>query len=268
MPDTLSTALRDSVEDGEMRLHRTWPALLATGVVGGIDVSVGVLAYLLLLHETGSLVLASLGFSFGFVALTMAGSELFTENFLVPVVALAAKRARARQVARLWIGTASANLVGGFIVMVLVTFAFPSLRETAIEAGTEFVARGIGPRGFASAVLAGIVITLMTWMQSGTRLIGGRLVAAVGAGFLLAFGHLSHVIVASLKIFAGILAGATYGLGEWIGMFLLWAAGNALGGIGLVTLIRLVQVGPERIATEQNRERPASSPAAAEAGRT
>jgi formate-nitrite transporter family protein len=266
--DTLSSALRESVEQGEERLTRTLPGLLATGFVGGVDVSVGVVAYLLLLDETGSLVLASLGFSFGFVALTMAGSELFTENFLLPIAALAARKARPRQVARLWAGTAVANLVGGLVVMVLVTYAFPALTDTAIAAGDEFVQRGIGSRGFASAVLAGIVITLMTWMQSGTKLIGGRLVAAVGAGFLLAFGHLSHVVVASLKIFAGALAGAPYGVGEWFGMFWLWAAGNAIGGIGLVTIIRLVQVGPERIATEQRRERPGQAGAPDERGAT
>lgn len=34
-------------------------------------------------------------------------------------------------------------------------------------------------------------------------------------------------------------------------MFLLWAAGNAVGGIGLVTMLRLVQVGPRRLRHER-----------------
>jgi len=55
---------------------------------------------------------------------------------------------------------------------------------------------------FLSAVVAGIVITVMTWMQSGSESDGGRIVAAVGAAFLLSYGELGHVIVASLEILA------------------------------------------------------------------
>ena len=36
------------------------------------------------MERTGNEVVASLGFAIGFVALTLAGSELITENFLVP----------------------------------------------------------------------------------------------------------------------------------------------------------------------------------------
>lgn len=253
MADTLTHAFRESVEEGAHRLHRTWPALLATGTVGGIDVSVGVLAYLLVKHHSGNDVLAALAFSIGFIALTLASSELFTENFLLPVAALAAKKARARDLARLWLGTAFTNLLGGVIMMVLIVNAFPDIGPTAAEVGDTYVSRGIGLHGFTSAVLAGIVITLMTWMHSGTREVGGRLVASVAAAFLLAYGHLSHVVVASLEVFAGIFSGAPFGFGEWFGMFLLWATGNAVGGIGLVTVLRLVQVGPRRLSAERSR---------------
>lgn len=46
-------------------------------------------------------------FTTGFIALTLANSELFTENFLVPVVAVAARKATPAALIRLWIGTGS-----------------------------------------------------------------------------------------------------------------------------------------------------------------
>ena len=253
MADALTQAFRQSVEEGAQRVHRTWPALLATGMVGGIDVSVGVLASLVVRDHTGSELAAALAFSIGFIALTLAGSELFTENFLLPIAAVTARKARTGQVLRLWVGTAVTNLLGGFVMMIIVVHAFPDIGPTAEQVGTIFVSRGIGLQGFSSAVLAGIVITLMTWMQSGSETTGGRIVAAIGAAFLLSFGHLSHVIVASLEVFSGILTGAPFGYAEWFGMVLLWAAGNAVGGIALVTLLRLVQVGPRRVAAERDR---------------
>ena len=65
--------------------------LLSTGLLGGVDVGVGVLIYLVVDAETGNPLLASMAFTIGFVALLLANSELFTENFLVPVISVVAK---------------------------------------------------------------------------------------------------------------------------------------------------------------------------------
>ena len=86
------------VDEGEQRLGRSWPGLVATGLLGGLDIGVGVLALLLVEHETGSVLLGGLAFAIGFIALTLARSELFTEDFLVPV---AAGKARALEMALL-----------------------------------------------------------------------------------------------------------------------------------------------------------------------
>jgi formate/nitrite transporter FocA (FNT family) len=46
-------------------------------------------------------VLGSLTFGIGFVFLTVGRSELFTENFLIPVAAVLSRHASKRSVARL-----------------------------------------------------------------------------------------------------------------------------------------------------------------------
>ncbi|WP_255449038.1 formate/nitrite transporter family protein [Cellulomonas sp. JZ18] len=100
------------VEEGEDRLSRPWLPLVSTGLLGGIDVGTGALAYLVVLEQTGDHLLAGLAFSIGFVALLLARSELFTENFLVPVTALVARRGTLRQLLRLWGATLVLNLLG------------------------------------------------------------------------------------------------------------------------------------------------------------
>lgn len=256
MSDGLGSALRETVDEGSRRLQRTWPSLLATGAVGGIDVSIGLLAVLFVLERSGNHLVAGLAFGIGFIALTLANSELFTENFLLPVAAVAAEKATWKDVFRLWVGTASMNLVGGFAMVAMYITAFPRLEESAIELGAHFIERGVGLEGFLGAVIAGIVITIMTWMQSGSDSAGGRLVAAVAAAFMLSYGELGHVIVASLEILAGIIAGAPYGYADWFPLFWQMALGNLVGGVGLVTILRLVQVGPKRIEAERRRQVP------------
>jgi hypothetical protein len=60
------------VTEGSNRLDRPLVPLLATGFVGGIDVGVGVLAYLVVYHETGHPLLAAAAFPIGFIALLLA----------------------------------------------------------------------------------------------------------------------------------------------------------------------------------------------------
>jgi formate/nitrite transporter FocA (FNT family) len=245
----LEETFERTVADGEYRLSRGWRNLLATGLVGGLDVGIGILALLLVLHETGSILLAALAFGIGFIALFLAQSELFTENFLVPVAAVTAQRGTVVQLARLWIGTVTTNLAGGWLMMALILAGHPDLETTAREIGAKYVAFPAG-RALTLGILGGIVITLMTWMERATESVPAKLVVAVSTGFLLIAGSLSHTVVASLLLFAALHAGAPFGYTDWLEVAGIVTAGNLIGGLGLVTLLRLVQVGPNRIARQ------------------
>ena len=246
-------AVLRAIDEGRRRISRRTPALLATGVLGGIDVGTGVLALLFVEHETQSAVLAGLAFSVGFIALTLARSELFTEDFLVPVTTVIARQARTRMLFRLWIGTLVANLVGGWIFTFLIMHGFPQWDETAIAAGGHYVDLGLGTKAFALAVIGGAVITLMTWMQHTTTSTALRLVPAVTGAFLLAGAQLNHAVVNSLLMFAALHTGhAPFGYLEWAQTAGLAAAGNIVGGVLLVTLLRLLQ-SPHTIKREWNR---------------
>jgi formate-nitrite transporter family protein len=253
--DALQNAFHRTLQEGEERLGRSLPALLATGMVGGIDVGTGVLGLLLVLTLTGSEIGGALAFGIGFIALSLANSELFTENFLVPIAPIVARRARVRSLLRLWGGTLAMNLVGGWIITLIVIVALPETRPVAISLGERFVTSGVSLTSFASAVLGGVIITLMTWMERNTDSTISKIIAAEIAGFLLAAGHLNHAIVASLEMFAALHAGATFGYLTWLKL-LGWAVlGNVIGGVLFVTVLRLVQIGVQTIQAESHRAR-------------
>ena len=252
-PDVESVpgAFERAIEEGHARLTRTWPSLIATGAVGGLDVGVGVMALLVVRQATGAPLLGALAFPIGFIALTLGNSELFTENFLVPVAAVVARRAGPLLLVRLWIATLVANIAAGWIVAWLIVQALPDVAPVAREVSHDYLAPGIGVRSFASAVLGGMIITLMTWLLHSTRSMTAKLVAAYGLAFVLVAGPLEHSIVGSLEMFAALISGADFGYLDWLG-FLGWAVlGNLVGGLGLVTTLRLVQVGRDEIENEQ-----------------
>jgi formate-nitrite transporter family protein len=230
------------VDEGQQRLGRSWVQLITTGFLGGFDVSVGVLALLLVEELTHNALLAGLAFSAGFIALTLARSELFTENFLVPVVAVVAKAGTPRSLARLWTTTLATNLVAGWLLMALMMAAFPKLRSVAVDVAGSYIELGITWHAFALAVVGGLLITVMTHLQHATESDGVRLVPAVIVGTMLSIGHVNHAVVASLACFAALVAGAGFGYADWLGMLALAIVGNMVGGLGLVTTLRLLQV--------------------------
>lgn len=249
----LRSTFRKSVDEGRARLDRDWLDLASTGVVGGIDVSLGVLALLVVEEATGSPMLGSLAFTIGFIALTLGKSELFTENFLVPVAAVVARKASVRSLLRLWAGTAVMNLVAGWLFAWVLVIGLPRIHETAIEVGAFYPARSDAEL-FALGVLAGVAITLMTWMEHGAQSEFGKVVSVVVVAFLLAAGPLNHIVVVSIEMFVAIETGsAGYGYAEWARVAAWATLANAVGGLLLVTTLRFAQVGLEEIRRERAR---------------
>src|SRR5205085_5623885 len=94
---------------------------------------------------------------------------------------------------------------------------------------------------FLSAVFAGALITAMTWFVEGQTSMLTRAVVAWLAGVLLALGSFNHVIVVTLELIFGYRYGTHMHWSFVAGNFGLAAAGNMVGGLGLVTLNRLTQ---------------------------
>ena len=252
LEDQLDVAFDRTVEDGAQSLQRNWPQVLATGTLAGLEVGTGVLALLAVEKATGSPLLAGLAFSIGFLALLLGHSDLFTEGFLLPVAAVAARRATLRQLAKLWSGTLVMNLVGGWAITWLMMQAYPSLHETAIETARHYVDAPLSMQSFALSVLAGSTITLLTRMQNGTDSDVAKIFAVVGVAFLLAGLRMFHSILDSLLIFAALHTGeAPFGYLDWLKWISYTLVGNVLGGLSLVTLLRVVRT-KDRLMQERS----------------
>ena len=241
LEDELVEGFQNTVQEGADRLHRTWRALIITGLFGGIDVGLGIMAMLAVMDVTDSKLLAGIAFGVGLLALRLAHSELFTEDFLLPINAVVAGHGTWWSLVRLWGGTLLANLVGGWVFMWVVVAAFPDFTDSLVEVASGYVADGIGLETVCLALLAGSTITLMTRMQQGTdndmmtaviSLIGGLLV--VGLGML-------HGALNSIVIFGAMHAGWDYSYLDWLGWFAWVIPFNMLGGLVIISLPRLVR---------------------------
>jgi formate/nitrite transporter FocA (FNT family) len=239
--DELVEEFENTVAEGADRLSRTWRALAITGLFGGIDVGLGIMAMLAVKEATGSPLLAGMAFGIGLFALRLAHSELFTEDFLIPINAVVARHGTWLQLVRLWAVTLVANLAGGWLFMWVVAAAFPKLEQTLVETSLQYMEGGLTLETAALAVLAGSTITLTTRMSQGTdndvvtaliALIGGLLV--VGLGML-------HGALNSIVIFGAMHTGAAISYTDWFVWFLWVIPLNMVGGLVIITLPRLIR---------------------------
>jgi formate-nitrite transporter family protein len=237
--------------EGERRLSRPLLEMISTALAAGFDIVAGIVAlaivYSSLLPRTGhgpAHVVGSLAFGVGFAFLVVGRGELFTENFLVPIAGLDHRRGSSwLGLARLWITSPLFNVLGGLVMILILSVhgVLPSGTAQALATNADAIHARSALTLFASAVFAGALITAMTWFVEGQVSMLVRVVIAWSAGAVLALGSFNHVIVITLELIFGYRFGAHFAWTFILGNFLLAAAGNMVGGLGLVTLNRLTQ---------------------------
>jgi formate-nitrite transporter family protein len=242
-------------EEGERRMQRALPGQASTGLLGGFDIMLGLAvvfvlsgALLAVTTEELSHAIGALPFGIAFVFLTIGRSELFTENFLVPVGAYFAGRGSARDLGRMWVLTLIFNMVGIAIIAALLTVdgVLPaSAYEASGYLGDKFIERGFAA-ALVSAILAGIAITLYTWLTLAATGDATKVVIALLIGYVLLLPAFNHAMVSFGEVTLAVFSGAT-DASAWEVTWRMGVAvlGNTIGGIGFVTITRLVQVSGE-----------------------
>ena len=245
----------DALDEGERRLDRRTPGLAATSFAGGADVLFGLVALFVtasaleaVMPEQTAHVLASATFGIAFVLITIGRAELFTENFLIPVGSVFAGRAPRSALWRMWAVTLVVNLVGltAFAALFSVHGVLP---QAALDAAGK-TADLVGDRellpAFLSAVAAGTIMTLFTWVATAAESGIARLFAALLVGFLLVAPNLNHTVVGFGELVLGLFAGTTHSdVADLARNTAVAIAGNLIGGVGLVFTTRLAQVRSE-----------------------
>ncbi|HZR95492.1 MAG TPA: formate/nitrite transporter family protein [Gaiellaceae bacterium] len=238
-------------DEGRRRLERPLAEEMSTALAAGFDIVAGIIALALmssqlehLLGRHAAHVFGATGFGIGFVFLIVGRGELFTENFLVPIAGLDHREGASwRNLAKLWLTSPIFNVIGGLVMILIVT------THSVLPFGTGKsmidISETLRSNGwlalFMSAIFAGALITAMTWFVEGQLSMIVRVVIGWIVGFLLALGSFNHVIVVTLELIFGYRYGAHFSWVFIVQNFFLAALGNAIGGLGLVTLNRLTQ---------------------------
>ena len=239
-----------AVEEGNRRLDQPLFELVATSFIAGFTVVFGIAALgvveALVEPEFGesAQIAGALAFGPGIVFLVVGRAELFNENFFDPVAAAVDRDSWPYTgLVRLWVITFLFNLVGGvlFVLVFAVEGVLPAGSPEALATIAEEVVRRRPLTGFASGIVGGTLVTLLSFLLQAVDDIRSRILLAYVVGSLLALGPFDHVVVTVLHVVFGILFGAPVGYGALARTAAVVTAGNLVGGLGLGTFTHVVQ---------------------------
>lgn len=237
---------------GAKRLQRSHASTAITAFIGGMSVCFGAVAMAWMGASIGGTAGApspahaagALAFPIGFVILLLGKSELFTENFFLPVTGVLEGHGSLRQLGALWSIALVANILGGLVFAALISrpgVLAPEPAQRLIDLAQHKVDYPFWT-AFVKAIFAGWMMTVMTWLLIAADSLGTRLFVIWLIGTLIVLAEFNHVVISAAEIFMAMFLGAPITIGQWFGAnFLPSLAGNIVGGVIFVTLLHYVQ---------------------------
>ncbi|MFG0753791.1 formate/nitrite transporter family protein [Pseudomonas sp. TYF_14] len=233
---------------GDQELERTlaalWWSALAAGLSMGLSLMAMGLFYARLPEGAGAQVVASIGYSAGFLAVILARQQLFTENTLTAVlpVMTAPTLANFGRLLRLWGVVLLGNLAGTLLVawVMLELPIFDSKTDVAfLEVGRKVMKNDISQM-FAKGIVSGWMIATMVWMIPSME--HAKIWIIMMITYLMALGDFTHIVVGSVEVSYLVWAGDETWSRFWLEFALPTLAGNIIGGSFIFALISHAQV--------------------------
>ncbi|TXI00484.1 MAG: hypothetical protein E6Q70_22645 [Pseudomonas monteilii] len=233
---------------GDQELERTlaalWWSALAAGLSMGLSLMAMGLFYARLPEGDSAQVIASIGYSAGFLAVILARQQLFTENTLTAVlpVMTAPTLANFERLLRLWSVVLLGNLAGTLLVawVMLELPIFDSKTDVAfLEVGRKVMKNDVSQM-FAKGIVSGWMIATMVWMIPSME--HAKIWIILMITYLMALGDFTHIVVGSVEVSYLVWAGDETWSSFWLEFALPTLAGNIIGGSFIFGLISHAQV--------------------------
>lgn len=236
---------------GDQELERPTGSLIWSGLAGGVAISTSVLGQALLEHRlpeaAWSPLVASMGYTIGFVIVVLGSLQLFTESTLSAVLPVATHPSLANlgRLLRLWSLVFVPNLVGTLFIAGLSDFGLigsPEQRDAMLTLSRKLLDHGWFET-VKLAVPAGFLIASVPWILPAAR--GQQFLVVFFLTYFIALGGFAHVIAGSGEAWLLAFAGEASFAHAMFGIILPALIGNVIGGTGLFALLAHAQVKQE-----------------------
>ncbi len=234
--------------EGEGELTRTSSALAFSAVSAGLSMGFSLFAlsifHAYLPDAKWTPLVASFGYTVGFLVAVLGRQQLFTENTLTPILVLlnAFQAATFWKVVRLWGIVLAGNMLGALAFATLLAHVqvFPPELQKAFGEVAVHATSGEAFPNFVRAVYAGWLIALMVWLLPAAE--SAAMFIIILVTYVVAAAELTHIVAGSVEGIYSVEIGKSTAVDFITRFFLPVFAGNSIGGVTFVALLNFGQV--------------------------
>ena len=242
--DILSTV----IHEGESMFALQNKTVFLSAIVAGLEIG---FSYLLIcalyffekdmLSDTSIYKLFSIVYPVGFIMVIVGKSALFTEQTSILVLPVLNDQRSIWQLLRVWMDVIAGNILGGILFVIFIAFLAPQMNlfshQVMADVG-EHVLNYSSLVIFLSAVTAGWLMGLLTWLLSSIESSITRFMIIFMITAIIGFGGFHHSIVGNIEVFGGLLFSNAISFPDYIRFLALTLLGNGIGGAVVVALFK------------------------------
>lgn len=236
---------------GDEELDRPALSLLWSGMAGGVAISASLLGQALIESKLPDApwrpLVASFGYTLGFLIVILGRLQLFTESTLSAVLPVATHPSLANlgRLLRLWGFVLGLNLIGTLMIATATQLSLigaPEQRDAMLEVSRKLLEHD-WLATLKLGVPAGFLIAAVPWILPVAQ--GQAFWIVLALTYFLALGGFAHVVAGSAEAWLLAVAGETTFAHAAFGLILPALIGNIIGGTGLFALLAHAQVRQE-----------------------
>lgn len=240
--------IEEQMDESLSEYRKSKGSLFLSSVIAGLDLGfsllvIGVL-YTMFSDSTSDeimqLIMAG-AYPLGFIFVVLGRSTLFTEHTTLAVLPVLSGRETLRNLAIIWGIIYSGNLVGGYLIGGMLSWLGPHLGIISVHALEEIALHLMEVDGMlimGSAILAGWLMGLLSWLVTSSQETISRIVIVVLITAVIGLGSLHHCIIGSTELFAGMLVSDKVTIGDYLTTQGWATLGNIIGGAFFVSILK------------------------------
>jgi formate/nitrite transporter FocA (FNT family) len=240
--------LREQLSDAQETYDKSPQSILMSSLTAGLEIGFSYLMICSLFYflsgklaEDTIFKMMAFVYPLGFILVVLGQSILFTEQTALLTLPVLNKKRDVLSLLRIWGLVISGNLIGGYLIALLLLWLGPNLhlfdKEVIVKIAMHVLDFDLSVI-FVSAILAGWLMGLLSWLLASARDTISRIVMIFLITAVMAFTGLHHSIIGSVEIFSGMLSSSDISLGDYLTFQSTALLGNAFGGAIFVALLK------------------------------
>lgn len=185
--------------------------------------------------------MVALAYPVGFIIVVLGKSILFTEQTSLLALPVLHKKRGIMELLQLWGIVIAGNLIGGALMSIIIIWVGTNLGIISYQS-VSTIALHVTKHSpiiiFFSAVLAGWLMALLSWLVTSSEETIGKIIIIYMITAIVGFAGFHHSIVGNIEVLAGFLFTDAISIGTY-GLFVITALlGNTFGGVFFVALLK------------------------------